>query len=142
APRGSLMWNRTLMSIGILGAAWTAALRAQDFDYSRLNLNFGGGVSTPLNPTGQYAGVNGNFVFGAGYNFDAHNSILGEFLWNGLPPNRFALHPINAPSGSSNLYSGTANYRFQLASLGGSPIGVYLIGGGGWYYRQTKISKE
>jgi Outer membrane protein beta-barrel domain len=133
------MLGKAIVSMGILSAC---AVSLQTQDYTQLNFNIGGGVSTPLNPTGQYAGANGNFVVGAGYNIDKNNSILGEFLWNGLPPNRFALRPINALSGSTNLYSLTANYRFQLDSIGGSAAGIYLIGGGGWYYRQTHISKD
>lgn len=78
------MLKRLLFTIGLISAAWLAPLRAQD--YSKFNFNIGGGISTPLNPTGQYAGVSENFASGAGYNIDKHNSITGEFMWSNLPP--------------------------------------------------------
>jgi Outer membrane protein beta-barrel domain len=134
------MSNRVLISLGLLSAAWAIPGWAQDF--TKFNFNAGGGISTPLNPTGSYAGVSGNFVAGAGYNIDKHNAIIGEFMWSGLPTNLFVLHPVNAPFGSINLYTLTANYRFQLDRLAGSRFGVYAIGGGGWYYRYAKVDKN
>jgi len=116
-------------------------LHAQEL-YPNFSYNVGGGASTPLNPTGQYAGVSGNFAMGAGYNINKKNSIIGEFMWSNLPPNRFALHPINALSGKSNLYSATANYRYNLNRISGSVFGAYAIAGGGWYYRKSQISQD
>ena len=42
-------------------------------------------MSTPLNPTGAFTGLGGNFNIGAGYNLDKKNTIFGEFMWNNLP---------------------------------------------------------
>jgi hypothetical protein len=117
-----------------------ASLFAQD--YSKLNFEIGGGVTAPLNPTARYAGVSGNFVTGAGYNIDQHHSIIGEFMWAGLPPNLSVIQPVAAPTGSVNLYSLTANYRYKVDRVGGSLIGLYAIGGGGWYYRNASIDKN
>jgi hypothetical protein len=129
-----------LISLGLLSWVFIVPLPAED--YSKVNFDIGGGVSTPLNPTGQFAGISGNFITGGGYNIDKHNSIVGEFMWNGLPTNLTAIHPINAPSGNINLYSLTANYRYQAANISGSHFGLYLIGGGGWYYRHSSIDKN
>jgi hypothetical protein len=124
----------------ISGMCWISLASAQDF--TKINFNIGGGPSAPLNPTGQYAGVSGNFVTGAGYNVDRRNSISGEFMWSGLPPNLFILHPFNAPFGNINLYTLTANYRYHHDRLRGSPFGAYMIFGGGWYYRRTTVDKN
>jgi len=105
-------------------------------------MNVGGGVSTPLNPTGAYTGVSGNFNFGAGYNIDRKNSITGEFMWSGLPTDLVTIHPIDSPTGKINLYSLTVNYRHHIDSIKGSVFGVYAIGGGGWYYRYSSIDKN
>jgi hypothetical protein len=113
--------RKMIVSVGVLGTAGAVPLRAQDYHF---DLTFGGGVSAPLNPAGQYACVS------------ERNSILGVLMW------RFALHPINALSESANLYSGTANCRFHIDAIGGAGMGIYLIGGGGWHYRQTQISKD
>jgi len=133
------VWKRNLVWIGLLTATVAAPLGAQN--YSKLAFNIGGGITTPLAPTSNYAGLSGNFAVGAGYNIDKKNSILAEFQWNGLPPNNI-LHPVNAPFGNVNLYSITTNYRFSLNKLGGSPFGLYAIAGGGWYYRYASVDKN
>ena len=134
------MQKRLLIAAGWVIAACWMPLAAQD--YAKLNFNIGGGVTTPLNPTGRYSGLSGNFVAGGGYNINKRNAIIGEFMWAGLPPNRFILHPINAPFGNVNLYTLTANYRYQIDSIKRSHFGVYAIAGGGWYYRYASVDKN
>jgi len=134
------MSKRILISFGLLNAVLTITLQAQDVP--KLAFNIGGGISTPLNPTAQFAGTSGNFATGAGYNLDKHNSLGAEFMWNGLPTNLSVLHPINAPFGSVNLYTLTGTYRYHVDSISGSPFGLYVIGGGGWYYRYASVDKN
>ncbi len=142
------MWKtsvRILVSLGLFGAAALMPLQAQDYskwDYSKFAFNVGGGISTPLNPTGAYAGVSGNFVVGAGYNINKSNTIIGEFLYSGLPSNLYVLQPVKVPSSSMHLYSLTVNYRHQFDRISGSPFGVYFVGGGGWYQRYITIDKN
>jgi hypothetical protein len=106
-----------------------------------VNFDIGGGVTTSLNPAAQYAVVSGSFVVGAGYNIDRYNSIIGEFMWAGLPPNIDVIHFPNAPFGSVNLYTLTANRRYQFDHFGG-PFGAYFIAGGGWHYRHISVDKN
>jgi hypothetical protein len=134
------MSKKILFCIGFLSVAWLAPLKAQELQL--LTFAIGGGISAPLNPTAQYVGVSGNFVSGAGVNINKNNSIEGDFMWSGLPPSLSILHPINAPTGSMNLYTLTANYRLHLDSIGGTVFGAYAIGGGGWYYRYASVSKN
>src|SRR5262245_41875446 len=136
------------MSIGILilillaAAAYSPPLRAQE---SRLNTSLGLGVTAPIGPTKQLVGAGMNATVGAGYNFSQHHSLIGEFMWSGLPAKTEALRPIwivaNARdiSGSGNLYALTANYRFKLE---GRVFGFYFIGGGGMYHRHASLSRE
>jgi hypothetical protein len=130
--------SKGLPILGVL-AVFTVPLLAQDGTFT---FNMGGGVSTPLNPTAQYAGTSGNFVAAAGVRINKKNSVIGEFMWSGLPPNVSILHPVSAPFGNINLYSLTANYRYDLDRLGGSRFGVYTIVGGGWYYRYASVDKN
>lgn len=132
------MSTRILVSIALLGACCLIPLKGQ----SKLTFGIGGGVSAPLNPTGAYTGVSGNFNVGAGYKIDEKNSITGEFLWSGLPTDIFTLHPVEAPSGNINMYSLTVNYRRHIDRIKGSPFGVYGVVGGGWYYRYATIDKN
>lgn len=132
------MWKGLVFSLALLSPIYVNPLQGQ----SRLNFNLGGGISTPLNPTGNYTGVSGNFNGGAGYDLDNKNSITGEFMWSGLPPSVFVLHPVDSPKGKISLYSLTVNYRHHIDSIKGSHFGVYGIVGGGWYYRHSSIDQN
>src|SRR5262245_12996850 len=133
---------RIVLSIAVLGLIGATGLRAQD---SRINTNLGAGVSVPLNPTAALVGPSANIVAGAGYNFNRHHSVVGQFMWSNLHVNRNALRPIRLITGirdldgSSNLYTLTANYRFQVQ---GSTYGWYFIGGGGLYARHNKLERD
>jgi hypothetical protein len=129
-------------SIAVLFGILAGATMLAAQDEGSFAFHIGGGVSTPLNPTSQYAGVSGNFQTGAGFNLNKHSALLGEFMWSGLPPNLTALHPVNAPFGNVNLYALTANYRFQMDRLHGSRFGAYFIAGGGWYYRYATVDRN
>jgi hypothetical protein len=126
----------------LLCAGWFSFLHAQDVDLGRLNFNIGGGLSVPLNPTARYTGVNGNGTSGLGANFDSHNSVEGDFLWVGLPPNRSLAHPIFTPDVNINLFALTGQYRFHVDSIADSPFGFYVLAGGGWYYRYSDIGRR
>jgi hypothetical protein len=134
--------SRTVFILTVLLAAAEQSLFAQE---SKLNTNLGMGLTVPLNPTAPLAGSSVNVVVGAGYNFNSHHSLIGQFMWAGLPPNKIALRPIwiaaaaNDISGSANLFALTANYRFQLQ---GKTFGAYVIGGGGMYYRHAGLSRQ
>jgi hypothetical protein len=137
------MSKQIAISIGLLIAALAVPLGAQGVppDLTKFNFNIGGGIDTPLNPIGKFVGISGNFLMGAGYNIDKHNSIVGEFGWVGLPSN-IGIQPVLAPDSNINLYTLTANYRHSIDRIGGSAFGVYAIIGGGWYYRHFTVDKN
>jgi hypothetical protein len=119
------------------------ALRAQDDcgGHCKINSNLGMVVSVPVSQTAQVVGIGWGIVAGAGYNFDLRQAIVGEFMWNRDSAN--SLQPLQAAlqsnlSGYSDLFSLTGNYRFERH---GRLFGTYLIGGGGWYFRNTYLSK-
>jgi hypothetical protein len=127
------------VAISLLGAVFLVPVQGQNHEFS---FNLGGGITTPLNPTGAYAGVSGNFVAGAGYKINSKNAIIAELMWSGLPSNLFVVSPIRLPHSRINLYSLTVNYRRQADHINGSPFGLYVIGGGGWYYRYAVLEKD
>jgi hypothetical protein len=131
------MRRTVAIAIGVLGLGWMIPAHSQGVAF-----NIGGGISAPLNPTAAYTGIGGNFDFGVGYALNKKNSITGEFLWSGMPPDNSTVHSANAPFGTISLYSLTANYNHHIDSIGGSPFGAYFIMGGGWYYRYAKINKD
>lgn len=140
------------LGLALLGTLWTISVQAQSS--SPFNLHIGGGVGVPLSRTSNFAGTSGTFQIGAGPNVGPHSSIVGEFMWQGLPPTRNTLLPIvnalcatsvvtstaacslGAITGSNNVYALTANYMYHWD---GRRYGGYVIGGGGWYYRHAKL---
>jgi hypothetical protein len=128
-----------------IGTLCAPTLLAQERDYTKVNTNLGMGMTVPLNPIAQLVGSSVDVVIGAGYNFNKHHSLVGQFMWAGIPANKDALRPIfivansRDISGSSNLFAVTGNYRFQEQ---GRTFGVYWIGGGGLYYRRATLSRQ
>jgi hypothetical protein len=107
--------------------------------------NLGLTTSLPLQPMSRYTNAGLGVGFGAGYNFDRRNALVGEFLWNWLYPTDAALQPIRVAAqspnigGHGNLFALTADYKFELH---GRLLGTYVIGGLGWYRRAADISKQ
>jgi hypothetical protein len=155
-----LMVRKNLIVVGLVAALFAIPVHADDGQatephLSAVNMHIGGGIGVPMDPTGNFAGVGGTFQAGAGPNLGNHHSIVGEFMWHGLPPNRSALLPVlnafcllnppaspNLPcsvasiSATDNVYALTANYMYRRE---GKRFGYYLIGGGGWYYRHAEL---
>jgi hypothetical protein len=142
--RGSknIFRRRLALLILIVATACGPHLRAQD---SRINTSLGVGISVPTGATGRLAHVNVNTVVGTGYNFSNHHALIGEFMYANLPPTTGALQPIATSTqvkgltGSGSLFTLTGNYRFTVER---KLLGVYLITGGGLYYRVADLTKS
>jgi len=92
------------------------------------NVNWGLPISAPLNPTAQFVNLGLGTTAGFGYNFTRRHAVIGEVMWNHLFPTNGALNPLRA--------------ALQNPELRGRAIGTYLIGGGGWYYRNAHLSQK
>jgi hypothetical protein len=121
--------------------------RAQDEgdDNPRGNTNLGMPISAPLNPSARFVHLGLGMTLGGGYNFTRRHAFVGEFMWNRLFTTNELLAPIRLAtqdptlSASSNILAMTGNYRFELR---GKAVGLYFIGGGGWYYRYSRLSHQ
>jgi hypothetical protein len=146
------MFRNSVIAIALFGIAVGIPMQAQEAtnkaENSLVNFHIGGGFGIPLNPTARFAGLSGSFQVGAGYNLTKHNSLVGEFSWMGLPPNRNALLPLRLANPTSslagvstsvNLYTLTPEYMYHRE---GVRFGYYGIGGGGWYYRHASIKNN
>jgi hypothetical protein len=143
------MRMQSLIVFGFLVVLLAVPTQAQE-NASPFNIDIGGGIGVPLSRTSDFAGVSGAFQVGAGPNITSHQSIVGEFLWQGLPPNHTALQALSSLicvvpttaagacglNSNRNLYALTANYMYHKE---GRRYGFYLIGGGGWYYRYGQL---
>jgi hypothetical protein len=109
------------------------------------NTNLGMPISAPLNPTAQFVNLGLGTTIGAGYNFTRRHAVVGEFMWNNLFPTNGALNPIRVAlqnpniNAHGNLFAFTGNYRYELR---GKVLGAYLIGGGGYYFRNSHLSQK
>jgi hypothetical protein len=132
----------------VIALASLQLLHAQDDRgyESKINSNLAMVVSMPVSSTAKVASTGWGATGGVGYNFNSRNALIGEFLWNRIYPSGGTLQPLQAAvpqsgslNGNSNLYALTGNYRFELR---GRLLGTYLIGGGGWYFRKTWLSRD
>jgi hypothetical protein len=140
-----LIFRNTI--ILVIALAPLQPLKAQDDcgDECKINSNLAMVVNVPVNLTAEAVGTGWGIVGGAGYNFNQRNAVVGEFMWNRVYPSGGALQPLQTVlqskdlNGNTDLYALTGNYRLELR---GRLLGTYLIGGGGWYFRNTRLSKE
>lgn len=150
-PGSLLMKRRRRVRAAVLVvcmlSAFSFLLKAQNSEpesFRRLNSNAAFIVAPPVNQTANYASVGWGLVYGAGVNFSGHHSVVGEVMWNSLPPSANALDPIRSATqnpalrGRGNLVGLTGNYRLKFE---GRTYGIYFIGGGGLYYRNANLSQ-
>jgi hypothetical protein len=102
------------------------------------NFDFGGG---PTTVTGSNNLLNGgsNFEFGGGYNFSPRVGFVLEYMNSWLGVSDAALQQNGAVDGTAYVWGLTLNpiWRFRISG----PIGGYLIGGGGYYERETRFDE-
>ena len=112
------------MTMGLLSAVCVAPIQAQNqTEEGEFNFSAGGGLWVPLNPTAKCAGVGGSSVGGGGYYIDKHDSIVGQFMWDGLLPSVGAIAQLNAISQNVNLYNITAESITEVISATHSVTG-------------------
>jgi hypothetical protein len=138
--------TKVLIQLIVVMACLGSLHAQQEFgEDSKLNTNLAMSFSVPLNPIAKFTNFGWGTTVGAGYNFNRHNAIVGEFLWNRLyatpevlAPVRLALNSADV-NGHANLYALTANYRFEMR---GQKLGTYFIAGGGVYHRNASLTQQ
>ena len=104
------------------------------------NFNFGGGPTPVVGGSSRQLDNGSNFVVGSGYNFTPRLGLDMEFMDAGLGVTDSALQQNNATDGTAHLWSVTLDpiWRFRI----GGPVGAYVIGGGGYYERDTRLTEQ
>jgi hypothetical protein len=124
--------------VAFLFAAVAVALPCCAQETGPFNFNIGAGVGFPLGNTGKFVNDGANVVVGGGPNFGRFFGIDGEFMWQDLPIAQNVLTLTGAPSASARQYSVTGNLIFRIPT--GTRLGLYAIGGGGWYHVSGELT--
>jgi hypothetical protein len=98
----------------------------------KLALEFGGGWDLATGAARESETRGWNYMMGAGYNFNRHLALLGEYGFNHFTvPLQPKLSDAIPLSGSTHIWSITADPKFQYFAT--DRVGAYVIGGGGFY---------
>lgn len=140
--------EKIVLGIALIGV-WVRPVHAQYGqeveEEAKINSNVGFVINVPVAATSDVIHTGWGFATGVGYNFDRRNALIGEFMWNRVYPGSSQLDPLRATlagsslNGNTDLYFVGASYRYELR---GKLMGVYLIGGGGWYHRDNNLTRE
>jgi hypothetical protein len=108
---------------------------------SHLAFEASGGFNAPIGNTPRFSSWGGNVTVGAGWKFNQHFELLGEFsfLDNKLPGR--LISQVGTDGGNSHIFALTAEpvfYAFSRQSRGN----VYVIGGGGYYHKSMNFTNE
>ncbi|NPC78306.1 outer membrane beta-barrel protein [Pyxidicoccus fallax] len=98
----------------------------------------GGGTSFPIADAGGRFKTGGGFQLGAGFQFQQRLGVLAEYLYTAYDVESDVLDVANV-EGDHSMQAGSINAVVNL--LPKSPIGIYLIGGPGLYYRRVAVSQ-
>jgi hypothetical protein len=120
----------------LLMAAAIAPASAQE--YSNRIFSIGGGYGFPLGNTADFVKPSGHFVVGGGGNFNESFGLVGEFMLHKLSIKQGVITQLNAASATAVQTALTLNavLRRQLSDR----VGIYGLGGGGWYWRSAKVT--
>jgi len=116
-----------------------SALAQTDSELHPFTFNVGGGFTAI---TGYDAGKldhGGNFQAGAGFTFNRHFSVTGNFMFNSLGITGSELATLNEPDGNARVYTFTVDptLRFPL----GHGVSAYLLAGGGYLLRTVEFTQ-
>jgi predicted porin len=115
-----------------------AAASAQTFN--RFNFNVGGGYGGALGDVGKFTDASYNGVAGGGVNFSRAIGIKAEYMYFNLAFKDSVKTDQSLPGATGRVQSATLNlfYNFPLQGK----LGVYAIGGAGWYQRTVEADSQ
>jgi len=108
--------------------------------FNRFNFNVGGGFGGALGDVGKFTGASYNGVAGGGLNFSRAIGVKAEYMYFNLGFNDSVKANQSLPDATGHVQSATLNL-FYNHSLQGR-LGVYAIGGGGWYQRSVDARSQ
>jgi hypothetical protein len=127
-----------LCGLGITAASAQTEPTSQGFN--RFNFNVGGGFGGAFGDVGKLTGTSYNGVAGAGLNLSPSFGVKAEYMYFNLKFDDSVKANQGVPDATGHLQSATLNLVYTH-SLGGK-VGVYAIGGGGWYQRSVDARRQ
>lgn len=131
------MRKRILVLLACFTVGITPAL-AQTFN--RFNFNVGGGFGGASGDVGKLTGTSYNGVVGGGLNLSPSFGVNAEYMYFNLSFDDGVKVGQNVPGANGHLQSATLNLFFNHRLSGN--LGVYAIGGGGWYRRSVDADTQ
>jgi len=110
-----------------------AAASAQDFN--RFNFNVGGGFGGAMGDVGKFTGISYHGVAGGGMNLSRAFGFKAEYMYFDLGFKDSVKADQFVRDATGHLQSATLNAFLNFPLQG--KLGVYAIGGGGWYQRNV-----
>jgi len=115
-----------------------AAASAQDLN--RFNFNVGGGFGGALGDVGKFTGRSYHGVAGGGMNLSRAFGFKAEYMYFNLGFKDSVKAQPTLSDATGHLQSATLNAFFNIPLQ--DKLGVYAIGGGGWYQRTVDTSSQ
>lgn len=131
------MRKRIRFLLALVGLGITAA-SAQTFN--RFNFNIGGGFGGAVGDVGKFTGTSYNGVAGAGVNFSRAFGVKAEYMYFNLGFDDGVKVGQSLPGATGHAQSATLNLVYNRNLQG--KLGVYAIGGGGWYQRTVEAQSQ
>lgn len=107
---------------------------------NHFNFNVGGGFGGALGDVGKFTGTSYHGVAGAGWNFSPRVGVKAEYMYYNLSFKDSVKLNQGVPDASGRLQSATLNFFYQMPLQG--KMGVYAIGGAGWYMRYVEARSQ
>lgn len=109
-------------------------------NFNRFNFNAGGGLGGALGDVGKFTGKSYHGVAGGGVNFSRRFGLKAEYMYYNLSFQDSVKLQQSLPDATGHLHSATLNAFLNFPLQG--KVGVYAIGGAGWYQRTVEARSQ
>lgn len=115
-----------------------AAVSAQTFN--RFNFNVGGGWGGAMGDVGKVTDASYNGVVGGGLNLTPRFGVKAEYMYFNLAFGDSVKSQQKVLDATGHVHSATLNLFYNIPLQG--KVGVYAIGGAGWYQRSVDARSQ
>lgn len=132
--RKRILFLLAFCGLGIAAPAQTAQ------NFNRFNFNVGGGFGAALGDVGKFTDMSYHGVAGGGVNFSRRFGLKAEYMYFNLGFKDSVKSQQDLPDATGHLQSATLNAFLNFPLQG--KLGVYAIGGAGWYQRTVEARSQ